>query len=405
MIADFEALLVNAEAATPGDSALAVLLLRDSLAKAVSDHSLDAAHIQALCPLDARLKQLCSRLDADGRLLIWRGSVSPDESAWWWYPDVPGNTRSVASLAWPFANALLFSILVAIAADLMRRFLADEPDNLSYSYLAGQAGLAVAAGAAFTESGERWLMGWMRSLGYAGASARKLKTAVLVFVLVVLSILRFNLPVIAHTYAAEAAQLASARDDASYLGTPEKAGGKTSLAIAKLKRAIAMSPDLTPAHYNLGYAYETIGDYDKALASYRTAVALDDTYGVAYNGASRVLIRKKDYGAALQLLNQALNHETRFPQRLRHAISTNLGFAHLRLNHFAQAGKELQAAIKLYENGAQAHCLYAEWLEHERQPGAETQRGLCLRGSTPYDTDAELRSAMEEKERGRSLGK
>lgn len=52
--------------------------------------------------------------------------------------------------------------------------------------------------------------------------------------------------------------------------------GKFDEAIIQFQNAVTLKPDLANAHYNLGHAYESKGDYEKALAEYETVKKLSD---------------------------------------------------------------------------------------------------------------------------------
>jgi len=54
-----------------------------------------------------------------------------------------------------------------------------------------------------------------------------------------------------------------------------------------LDQAIAIDPNLAAAHYNLGRYYQTAGDLESALASYKRAFELDPTGGVGQLAAER----------------------------------------------------------------------------------------------------------------------
>jgi Tfp pilus assembly protein PilF len=367
---------------------LDLLLLRDRIAAALLDPLVaSAAVVEQICALDERLKTAAPALHdslGDSQLTHWRETIRPDAGAWWWFLDGPGNTRSVFGLMGPFSAALAFSILIALLADLMRRFLADGPDVGSLSYLIFQTGLAILTGTAFTEAGERWVKGFSLQFELPQPALRTLKTTVLVLSLAVVTTVWCSLDWIALRYYSEpGAQLANT--------------GQIAAATHVLQRAVALSPGLAAAHYNLGYVYEQVGEYDKALVEYQTTLHADGKHVPAYNGAARLLIKKKDYSGALQLLNVAIQ-EPGLSGELGYAVWKNRGAAQLRLTHILQAEADLKQALELKRDGAEAHCLMAQLFEARGDPRAAESQDRCvnLAASDPK-TDAELISTALEK--------
>ena len=84
--------------------------------------------------------------------------------------------------------------------------------------------------------------------------------------------------------------------------------GQIEAAIRDYERALSLNSSYAEAHYNLADAYDEIPNYEKALEEYQRAIDADLTFYPAYNNLSRLyILRRKDYGAALRLLERALN--------------------------------------------------------------------------------------------------
>ena len=81
------------------------------------------------------------------------------------------------------------------------------------------------------------------------------------------------------------------------------------ISIADYDKAIALNPEYANAYYNRGNAYNSKGEYDRAIADYDKAIALNPDDAIAYS--NRGLAHEKlgdnqkaeaDYQRALLLL-------------------------------------------------------------------------------------------------------
>jgi len=75
------------------------------------------------------------------------------------------------------------------------------------------------------------------------------------------------------------------------LGALLGAVGLVPQAIACLGRAVALRGDLPEVHYNLGAALERLGRLDEAARAYRNAIAIRADYAQAHNGLRNALRR------------------------------------------------------------------------------------------------------------------
>src|SRR5260370_40034091 len=85
----------------------------------------------------------------------------------------------------------------------------------------------------------------------------------------------------------------------------------------------------------------------------------------AYNNLSRLYImRRGDYGAALRLLDRAMNLK---PQELsvRYSLHKNYGWADLKLRNYLTAEQHLRLSVELEPDRGAARCLLAKALETE----------------------------------------
>ena len=70
------------------------------------------------------------------------------------------------------------------------------------------------------------------------------------------------------------------------------------------RQAIARSPDMADAWFNLGLLQEKNEREPDALASYQRAFAIDPTYANALHNAALLHMRRREFAAAVQLLEQ-----------------------------------------------------------------------------------------------------
>ena len=70
------------------------------------------------------------------------------------------------------------------------------------------------------------------------------------------------------------------------------------------RQALARDPKFPDAWFNLGVLQEKVGRVDEALSSYERAFAVEPTYADALHNAALLLMRRRDFSAAMKLLDQ-----------------------------------------------------------------------------------------------------
>ena len=73
------------------------------------------------------------------------------------------------------------------------------------------------------------------------------------------------------------------------------------------RQAIARDPSFPDAWFNLGVLQEKIGRKDEALTSYERAFAAEPSYADALHNAALLLMRKRQFSAAVKLLDQLVS--------------------------------------------------------------------------------------------------
>jgi len=175
-------------------------------------------------------------------------------------------------------------------------------------------------------------------------------------------------------------------------------GGKLSDAIQYYQRALSFNSAYAEAHYNLADAYEEIPDYEKALEEYQRAIDIDLAFYPAYNNLSRLyILRRRDYGAALKLLDRALSLKPK-EKTVQYSLLKNYGWANFELHNLGQAEQNLRFAVDLYPDRGAAHCLLAKVLDaQERATSAVGEWETCAAYSMNQEVEPEWRNEALER--------
>jgi predicted O-linked N-acetylglucosamine transferase (SPINDLY family) len=143
--------------------------------------------------------------------------------------------------------------------------------------------------------------------------------------------------------------------------------GQHALAVELIGQAIAFDGGQARYHSNLGGAYQSLGQFNAAIASYLDALALDPAFAMAHNNLGNALKEsgqyelaivsfrnalavKPDYADAYSNLGSVLNHLGRFDEavasyRQAIAIDPQLAVAHFNLGNAYHAQMKINAAI------------------------------------------------------------
>jgi len=120
-------------------------------------------------------------------------------------------------------------------------------------------------------------------------------------------------------------------------GTLLAQGGRLDEAIAALRQAVALRPDLAEAHFNLGSAYRDRGNAAHALEAYRRAVELRPAWADAQLALGTVLRELGELGAAVEHLSRAA------------ALQPDLAEAHMELGHACTPTGDWRAAVSHFQ--------------------------------------------------------
>jgi tetratricopeptide (TPR) repeat protein len=121
-------------------------------------------------------------------------------------------------------------------------------------------------------------------------------------------------------------------------------------ALSDFRKAIALNPNYSDAHFNIGIAYFKQNRIDEALQSYNQAIALKPDSGAAYLNRGVALLHSSRYAEALEDFNRALQINPWDAEAL-----SNRGLTYPRLGNPQEGLADLDKAIELSPKLAQAH--------------------------------------------------
>jgi Flp pilus assembly protein TadD len=152
------------------------------------------------------------------------------------------------------------------------------------------------------------------------------------------------------------------------LGTSYADANRQADAAAEYRRAIQIQPDMPQAHNNLGLALVRLGQPDEAMAQFREAVRLKPDYVDARNGLGILLVDRGDADEAIVHLTEAVRRRPAEAQ-----LHYNLATAFAALDRMDVATREFLEAVRLEPN--QAEWQYAVGTAYAAQ--GDTARAIA----------------------------
>lgn len=132
-------------------------------------------------------------------------------------------------------------------------------------------------------------------------------------------------------------------------GTLLAQSGKFAAAVARLRRAVELEPDLAEAHFNLGSAYRDLGQLEAALAAYRRAAALQPASADVHLAIGAILRELGRLDEAIRSLSAALAARPGLAE-----AHHELGNAHTALGNWREALEHFRSALALQPDYAEA---------------------------------------------------
>lgn len=352
-----------------------ILQARDRLEAALNDPNQlpTADQLLKLMELDQQLKQQVATLVTIVSFADLRASVAIAKQAWWWNLETlaPPHPHDRHDWFWKLLTFSTWTVNLAFLGNIISRFLSADPGVLGAIAIVLPSLLTLLqAKNELTSNGAegfRKFLAWLRVPAWLREEAQFVSTLILLIGLV--GFWFWLLPALSDWY--------NKRGLAAY------ADGRLSQAASDYQRAIALNAENTKARFNLGNVYEDWQEFDSARKEYLLAVQGKEPE--AYNNLARLYILDKKYPQAVTLLRAGIKLEPPFDE-VKYSLFKNLGWVRFEQQRYEEAQHALQVAIgfanrsesKSYiSSPASAHCLLAQVLERQRQPGTTQHWRQC----------------------------
>ena len=132
-------------------------------------------------------------------------------------------------------------------------------------------------------------------------------------------------------------------------GSFYKSNNQLDVAVTKFKQALALKPNYTEVHYNLGVTLRELGLIEEAIKSYKNALNIKNEYPNAHYNLGNALLSIKKYDAAIKHFESAVVFNPEFAQAYY-----NLGLANKIIKNDFEAGLNFDKALAIKPNYVEA---------------------------------------------------
>jgi tetratricopeptide (TPR) repeat protein len=132
-------------------------------------------------------------------------------------------------------------------------------------------------------------------------------------------------------------------------GSFYKSNNQLDVAVTKFKQALALKPNYTEVHYNLGVTLRELGLIEGAIKSYKNALNIKNDYPDAHYNLGNALLSVKKYDAAIKHFESAVVFNPKFAQAYY-----NLGLAYKLIKNDFEAGLNFDKALAIKPDYAEA---------------------------------------------------
>ena len=132
-------------------------------------------------------------------------------------------------------------------------------------------------------------------------------------------------------------------------GSFYKSNSQLDVAVTRFKQALALKPDYTEVHYNLGVTYRELGHTEEAIKSYKNALNIKNEYPNAHYNIGNAFLSLKKYDVAIKHFKLAVIFNPKFAQAYN-----NLGLANKLIENDFEAGLNFDKALAIKPDYAEA---------------------------------------------------
>ena len=363
---------------------LGIYLVRDVLQQQIEEGELAAEQLETLSQSDEHFRQQLMMLSQkmDRRHLSEllhqldkvRSVLNPSPDAWWWFSKVNVHWWDRLDWAWNTLTLVWLAASFSLLTDTTTRFFAGGPGVVGGFAVIFQAFLALMGGGSLTRTGQNLVERTLERFNLPKHYWQEVRFLGATLLLLLFVGMRSLFPILARAY--------------NNIGLEDYKGGRFSSAEASYQRAIALNPNFSEAHYNLGLLYEDLQNHEQARSEY--ALAAQGEFILAYNNLARLEILAGNYREAFTLMQtpqvQTYLQDVNANPEWQYTLFKNTAWALQGLGFHQDAVKQLQQAIELNgtfdEKKASAYCLLAQNLEElDRTQSALNAWTNCLRYS------------------------
>jgi tetratricopeptide (TPR) repeat protein len=151
------------------------------------------------------------------------------------------------------------------------------------------------------------------------------------------------------------------------------AQGKAERALARVQEVLRANPKHPHAHLFLAEVFQAQGKQTEAEGAYRKAIEINPTWHVPYVGLANHLQKRKEFKAAVQVLQDGLKANAEHP-----LLAFSLGYAYEASGDFDRAAAAYEALLKTHPGMDMAANNLASLLTDRRGDKASLERALEL---------------------------
>ena len=239
-----------------------------------------------LLDLDRQLQAQAQAIASQVDLSLYRRTLKPDPSAWWWFLEVPPKPKRKSDrFGWVW-NGLTVVFLVSatsFATSTAKAFSEEGFDILGiFSSFTQGAGLALVAGGTFTDKGRKTVQNVLESVDipkhfHAEATCLFSASLLLASATIYANLDRFG----THYYR---------------WGQRDRRNGDNVMALRSYQKALNFSPSNRFIYAALGQLSEDMGQLEDAQAYYEQGIALSDAISVLGLGRVTLLNALQEVG-------------------------------------------------------------------------------------------------------------